>query len=73
MKNLPPQTKEILSYLQEGNTLTPIEALTKFGCFRLGARIWDLRNAGYNIEKKMVGDKKKFAQYKLSTGTLQAK
>jgi hypothetical protein len=29
------QTKAIAKYLAEGNTLTSIEALEKFGCFRL--------------------------------------
>ena len=34
-----------------------------FNCFRLGARIKDLRDDGYNIVTKMVGDKKRYAQY----------
>jgi transposase len=36
------QTKQILEYLQQGNTITPLEALRKFGCFRLTSRIWDI-------------------------------
>ena len=60
------QTKQILRYLQEGNTITPIEALNKFKCFRLGARIWDLRKKGYNIDPKIVEqDGKHFAEYRL--------
>ena len=43
------QEKQILEYLLAGNTLTPIEALNMFGCFRLGARICDLRQRGYDI------------------------
>jgi len=27
-----------------GETLTPLDALRRFGCFRLGARIWELRH-----------------------------
>lgn len=38
------QTKQILDYLKSGGTLTPLEALNKFGCLRLGARCWDIRN-----------------------------
>lgn len=65
------QTMEILSYLQEGNTITPLEALDKFGCFRLSGRIHDLRAMEYKISTKMVympgrdGTRKQVAQYRL--------
>lgn len=36
------QTKQILEYLQQGHTITPYEALRKFGCLRLTSRIWDI-------------------------------
>lgn len=38
------QMQQILEYMQEGNSITPLEALRKFGCLRLGARIWDIRH-----------------------------
>ena len=57
------QNLEILNYLKEGNPISPLEALEKFGSMRLGARIKDLRNLGHNIVTKMVGDKKRYAQY----------
>lgn len=38
------QTARIKAALLRGETLTPLDALRRFGCFRLGARIWDLRN-----------------------------
>ena len=34
----------IKAALLRGETLTPMDALRRFGCFRLGARIWELRN-----------------------------
>ena len=44
------QTARIKAALLRGETLTPMDALRRFGCFRLGARIWDLRNKqGMNI------------------------
>ena len=43
------QKDMVLGYLQKGKALTPIEALEKFGCFRLAARVHDLRNLGHNI------------------------
>ena len=60
------QTQQILQHLKQGNTLTPIEALNLFGCFRLGARIYDLKDMGYNIETEMVTQNRKtFARYRL--------
>jgi len=56
------QEKQILNYLKEGKTLTPIDALNKFDCFRLGARIWDLKKKGFIIED--IGEKN-FSEYKL--------
>ena len=41
----------ILNYLQRGNGLTPIDALERFGCFRLAARVNDLRKRGYLIAR----------------------
>jgi hypothetical protein len=43
------QTKEILSHLERVGSITAIEALNEYGCFRLAARIKDLRDAGHNI------------------------
>ena len=44
------QNKEILRYLMTHRRgITPIDALEKFGCFRLSARISDLRELGYDI------------------------
>ena len=61
----------ILNHLLEHETITPLEALSEYGCYRLGARIADLRNQGYNIETKITsgrnrfGDSVNFATYRL--------
>lgn len=63
------QKDMILSYLQLGQSLTPMEALKYFGCFRLASRISDLRRKGYSIDRTMVEDKKtgkRYASYSLS-------
>ena len=61
------QAQRILIYLKTGKTLTPLEALKKFGCFRLAARISDLRSQGHNIWTNYITkDNKTFAAYKLS-------
>ena len=31
-------------------SITPMEALNLYGCYRLGARVWDLRQAGVPIK-----------------------
>jgi hypothetical protein len=48
------QTTAILTALREGAELTPLDALRRFGCFRLGARIWDLRHQGHSITSRWV-------------------
>ncbi len=61
------QTQKIYEYLKTGKRLTAIEALKMFGCFRLAARIADLRNQGYTIWTDYVTvNNKTFAAYKLS-------
>lgn len=47
------QCDEILNHLSAGYAITPLEALKFFGCFRLGARIYDLKKRGYRIGKEM--------------------
>jgi hypothetical protein len=61
------QAQRILIYLKTGKSLTPLEALKKFGCFRLAARIADLRSQGHTIWTNYITkDNKTFAAYKLS-------
>lgn len=38
------QTDAILAALREGRSLTPLVALSEFGCNRLAARVYDLRD-----------------------------
>jgi hypothetical protein len=60
------QTDAIRSFLLEGNSLTPIDALERFGCFRLAARIDDLRREGFDIETiKERQNGKSYARYRL--------
>ena len=59
------QAQAILEYLQRGWRLTPFGALELFGCLRLGARIHELRRAGYPIMKEMAKGPKSYAVYYL--------
>lgn len=60
------QTKAIKAHLESGKSITPIDALNEYGCFRLGARIYDLKDTGMNIITEMVQQgRKRFARYRL--------
>jgi len=62
------QTTRILNYLLTGKSITPIEALKKFDCFRLGARIHDIKGLNrYAIKSETVvtKTKKRIAKYSI--------
>lgn len=61
------QAQQILKTLQDGFTVTALDALRDFQCFRLSARILELKDEGWPIAKKMVKVKsgKKIASYYL--------
>ena len=48
------QCAMILAHLQKGYSLTGLQALDMFGCMRLPSRVNDLKNRGYNIQKRMI-------------------
>jgi hypothetical protein len=69
----PTQAQVILDHLLSGKPLTALDALHQFGCFRLAARVHELRKEGYDIEEVMVSTKagKRHAQYFIRTFQLQ--
>lgn len=68
MKTITSQANAILKHMQEGNGITPMDALNLCGCFRLSARIADLKKRGYDIvtEKVKVEGGKYVARYHLA-------
>ena len=62
------QCQRIAEWLEQGNSLTQMEALKRFQCFRLASRINDLRNRGLRIvtEKILTATGKRVASYKLA-------
>lgn len=63
------QASNILAHLKEGKAITPLEALNLYGCFRLAAVIYILKNDyGVEIETKRVKTPsgKYVAQYSLA-------
>jgi len=57
------QKAHILKRLQRGRTVSPLQALNEYGCFRLAARIHELRSEGYKID---VDTKLGYAIYKMA-------
>ena len=59
------QNDLIFLHLKSGKSITPLEALNLYGCFRLSARIKDLKNEGHIINCELVEGEngKRFASY----------
>lgn len=68
-----PATAQVLHYLQQHGSITPMQALNELGCYRLGARIWELRDAGYPIDTETVSTPsgKHYAKYVLVAEPVQ--
>lgn len=56
------QTERILNHLRECGSITPLDALKEYGCMRLGARIYDLKRAGYQIESRIESRKNRYGE-----------
>lgn len=57
--------KQILNHLNTA-PITAMEALNQYGCFRLAARINDLRMEGHHIHTEItMKNGKRFAEYHL--------
>jgi len=60
------QEDRIQDWFEQGNTITPLDALNMFGCFRLANVVFNLKKKGLNIRTTMVKNgKKHFAKYDL--------
>lgn len=68
------QAERILAYIREFGSITPLEAIRDIGCYRLSARISDLRKDGYNIisepftVKNRYGGTSRVAKYSERSG-----
>lgn len=61
------QNALIKGWLLNGHSLTTLDALNMFGCFRLSARISNLKDQGMNITTEMVEvNDKRIAKYYLT-------
>jgi hypothetical protein len=66
------QCERILSILEAGESITALDALREIGCFRLAARINDLKKLGHDIYSvpytytNRWGEQKTIASYRLN-------
>lgn len=65
------QNELILDHLRKHGSITQAEAVERFGCYRLGARIWDLKKRGIKIGRSIqcgqnrYGERVVYARYTL--------
>ena len=69
-KSLSRQQHQVLEYIEQFGSITPLDALEDLGIYRLSARIKDLRELGYPIVTTMEyyfenGIFKKYARYSI--------
>ena len=62
MANKVTKQEKVLTHLQTHGSIKQLEALEKYGSFRLGALIFNLRKEGHDIETNIV-PKKGYAKY----------
>ena len=67
MKSTDSQTALIKGWLLNGRSITQLDALNMFGCFRLAARIANIREEGFDIVTDIITvNDKRVANYRLS-------
>ena len=60
------QEQMVLNHLKEGKSITPIDALNLYGCFRLSAVIFRLKEDGHDIVmQRVTRNDKWFGKYTL--------
>lgn len=65
------QCEKILRHMQDYGSITQAEAIAEYGCYRLAARIADLKKAGYPVDSRKehgvnrYGEKTSFSRYSL--------
>ena len=62
------QKEKIRKHLMDGKSITPLHALNEYGCFRLAAIVFRLRQEGMDIITENVSQHgKTFALYRLAS------
>lgn len=56
------QCDMVLRYMLDCGEITPLDAMREFGIMRLGARIYELKKMGWNIERRMVSSVNRYGR-----------
>ena len=71
------QNKCVLDHMRQHGQITPLDALKEYGIMRLGARIFNLKQDGFDIKTEMIEVKNRFdktvrvASYSLTKTLIQ--
>lgn len=56
------QKEMILRFMRDFGSITQLQAAEEFGCYRLSARIWDLKADGYSIKSEIMTRKNRYGK-----------
>ena len=56
------QCERIIQYMNDFGSITQLDAIRDLGITRLSGRIFDLKNAGYNIKSEIVYGKNRYGE-----------
>ena len=56
------QNKRLLDYLKQGKRVDPLIAWSELGIYRLGSRIFDLRDSGHLVDDEWVKVPNRFGE-----------
>lgn len=56
------QANRVLEYLEQGQSITPIDAWKELGITRLAARVHELKRDGYVIDKKLISVTNRYSE-----------
>lgn len=56
------QNERLLHHLANAGPIDPLQAWSQLGIYRLGARVFDLKEAGHNIVKTMIDVNNRFGE-----------
>ena len=68
------QSYAVLAHIKLHGYITPLDALEHYGCFRLAARIKELREMGFDIvtQTKKTSEGKRYASYSIRQSRIQS-
>lgn len=56
------QVDRILDYMKRFGSITPVQAMADLGVMRLAARISDIENLGYRVNRQMESGKNRYGE-----------